>query len=80
MPRCARHDEAGAAAKHANGVAEIGAEFVEETEPERGVDVLFVGFDAAELDTGATERFGGGETGALEVFGDGVRCECGVRG
>jgi hypothetical protein len=61
--------EAGAAAKHANGVAEVGAKLVEETEAERGADVLFLGFDVAELDAGAAEGFGGGQAGALEVFG-----------
>jgi hypothetical protein len=66
--------EAGAAAKYANGVAEIGAKLVyetkaKETEAERGADVLFVGFDGSELDAGAAERFGGSEAGALEVFG-----------
>jgi hypothetical protein len=61
--------EAGAAAEHANGVAEVGAKLVEETEAEGGADVLFVGLDGAELDAGAAEGFGGGETGALEVLG-----------
>jgi len=61
--------EAGAAAKHANGVTEVGAKLVEKTEAEGGADVLFVGFEGAELDAGAAESFGGGETGALEVFG-----------
>jgi hypothetical protein len=53
---------------------EVGAQLVyetkdRETEAERGADVLFVGFDLAELDAGAAEGFGGGEAGALEVFG-----------
>jgi hypothetical protein len=61
--------KAGAAAKHANGVAEVGAKLVEETEAERGADVLFVGLDMAELDAGAAEGFGKREAGALEVFG-----------
>jgi len=61
--------EAGAAAEHANGVAEVGAKLVEETEAEGGADVLFVGLDMAELDAGTTERFGGSKAGALKVFG-----------
>jgi hypothetical protein len=61
--------EAGAAAEHADGVAEVGAKFVEKTEAEGGADVFFVGFDLSELDAGAAEGFGGGEAGALEVFG-----------
>jgi hypothetical protein len=61
--------EAGAAAEQANGVAKVGAKLVEKTEAEGGADVLFVGFDGAELDAGVAEGFGGGETGALEVFG-----------
>jgi hypothetical protein len=61
--------EAGAAAEHADGVAEVGAKLVEETEAEGGADVLFVGFDSAELDAGAAEGFGWGEAGTLEVFG-----------
>src|SRR5580704_18475157 len=60
--------EAGAAAKHANSVEEVGTELVEDTEAEGGADVSFVSFDWAELDPGATKRFGGGEAGALEIF------------
>jgi hypothetical protein len=64
----------GAAAEHANGVAEVGAKLVyekkaKETEAEGGADVFFVGFYGAELDAGAAERFGWGETSALEIFG-----------
>src|SRR5207245_2677109 len=44
--------EAGAAAENANGVAEVGAKLVEETEAEGGADVFFLGFDGAELDAG----------------------------
>jgi hypothetical protein len=66
--------EAGAAAQHARGIAEVGAKLVyetkaKETEAERAADVLFVGFDGTELDVGAAEGFGGGETGALKVIG-----------
>jgi hypothetical protein len=66
--------EAGAAAEHANGVAEVGAKLVyekkaKETEAEGGADVFFVGLDRAELDAGAAERFGRSETVALEVLG-----------
>src|SRR5271170_2108705 len=61
--------EAGAAAKHANGVAEVGAKLVEEPEAEGEANVRFVGFDGAKLEAGAAEGFGGGEAGALEVFG-----------
>jgi hypothetical protein len=61
--------EAGAAAEHANGVAEVGAKLVEETEAEGGADVLFVGLDGAELDAGSAEGFSRSEAGALEVFG-----------
>jgi hypothetical protein len=61
--------EARTAAKHADGIAEISAKLVEKAEAERGADGLFVGFDLAELDAGATEGFGGSEAGALEVFG-----------
>src|ERR1700726_3108784 len=45
--------EAGSAAKHANGVAEVGAKLVYETKAERLADGLFVGFGGAELDAGA---------------------------
>jgi hypothetical protein len=48
---------------------EVGAKLVEETEADGGADVFFLGFDVAELDAGAAEGFGGGEAGALEVFG-----------
>jgi hypothetical protein len=51
-----------------DGVTEVGAKLVEQTDAERGADVLFVGFDSAELDA----RDGGlrrGVAGALEVFG-----------
>jgi hypothetical protein len=61
--------EAGAAAKHANGVAEVGAKLVEETKAEGRADVRFVGFGGAELDARSAKSFGGGEAGALEVFG-----------
>jgi hypothetical protein len=61
--------EAEAAAKHANGVAEVRAKLVEETEAEGETDVHFVGFDGSELDASAAEGFGGGEAGALEIFG-----------
>jgi hypothetical protein len=61
--------EAGAAAEHAKGVAEVGAKLVEETEAEGGADVFFLGFDGSELNAGAAEGFGGGEAGTLEVFG-----------
>jgi len=61
--------ETGAAAEHADRVAEVGAKLVEETEAEGGADVLFVGLDGAELDAGAAEGFGRGEAGTLEVFG-----------
>jgi hypothetical protein len=70
---CERGDsyggEAGAAAEHTDGVTEIGAKLVEETEAEGGADVLFVGFDVAELYAGAAKSFGRGEAGALQVFG-----------
>jgi hypothetical protein len=61
--------EAGGAAEHANGVAEVGAKLVEETEAERAADVLFVVFDGTELDAGATEGFVRSEADALEVLG-----------
>jgi hypothetical protein len=68
--RCDRDGgEAGAAAEHANSIAEVGAELVEKTEAEGGADVGFVGIDGAELDAGAAESFGGSEAGTLEVFG-----------
>jgi hypothetical protein len=61
--------EAGSTAKHANGVAEVGAKLVEKTKAERLADVLFVGLGGAELDAGAAKGFSGSEAGALEVFG-----------
>jgi hypothetical protein len=61
--------EAGAAAEHANGITQIGAKLVEETEAEGGADVRPVSFDVAKFDAGAADRFSRGETGTLEVFG-----------
>jgi hypothetical protein len=61
--------EAGAFAKHASGIAEVGTKLVEETEAEGGADVFFMSFDGAEFDAGATEGFGGSEARLLEVFG-----------
>jgi hypothetical protein len=61
--------KAGASAQHAGGVAEVGAEFVEETEAEGRADVHAVSFHVAEFDAGAAVGFGGGETGTLEIFG-----------
>jgi hypothetical protein len=61
--------EAGAATQHADCVAKVGAEFVEETEAEGGPDVHPVSFHVAKFDTGAAESLGGRETGTLQVFG-----------
>ena len=73
MPRASETDgyggEAGAAAEHADGVAEVVAELVEETQAEGGADVFAVLVYGAELDAGAALGFGGGEAGALEVGG-----------
>ena len=61
--------EAGAAAEHADGVAEVVAELVEEAQAEGGADVFAMLVDGAELDAGAAQGLGRSEAGALEVGG-----------
>src|SRR5258708_12148380 len=56
--------EAGAAAKHANGVAEVLPEVFGSGLPCGGTDFFFYGFDAAHLDAGAALGFVGAEAPA----------------
>lgn len=77
---CKRADgdrsEAGAAAEHPHGIAQIGVELVEETQTKRGADVVLMCFEGSEFEARSAGGFPCRETFAFEVCSASFKVEC----